>query len=247
MIVLPAAYAGDGGLLEAAGAEANPGADDALLAALLALHGPDPASGVAQLGGLADERAVPVLGHVLFKGETPELRVAAVRALGHYPVAAPVLLDVLGQAAHGDTVRAACVEALATLQVPGVVEAIVAAREGASAELRARLDAVITTYYPEAAARLAPTRSVGGATTGYFLARSRPIDAGDAAFITGNVIVGTALGTTAALAANGSGDATWGAGLAGEAIGLGVGLGLYRRHPGRPGDGAEAITGAVVG
>ncbi len=284
MILVPVAFAEDAAPPEAVPAASS--ADDALLAALLALHGSDAGAAIAQLAQLGDERAVVVLEDVVSRGQSTELQVAAVRALGRYPSAVPYLFATLREPRASDVVRATSGEVLASLGAPGTAEALIEVREGADSGLRARLDAIIAASFPQHAAALSPSRSAattgwlmlgggaglgytlaaaghfgqsdlaglgatagaaGGATAGYFLARARPIDPGDAAFITSNTIVGTALGTTAAIAAEAGGDAVWGAGLAGEAIGLGLGLGLRQRHQGRASDGGEAIVGAVAG
>lgn len=95
--------------------------------------------------------------------------------------------------------------------------------------------------------------AAGGATAGWFYARRRPIEVGDASFVT---LSGWAGATGAVLIAKGTGlelggdasDAVWLAGLAGGVGGAGIGLATAGAHPGTGRDAwsTALLTGAGI-
>ncbi|MEZ4317324.1 MAG: hypothetical protein R3F61_07460 [Myxococcota bacterium] len=106
---------------------------------------------------------------------------------------------------------------------------------------------------PQVAGVGALAGTIAGGTVGYLLGQAVPTEAGDAAFITVNGLVGTGAGVAIGAGLwRGRPDAAGWTGLGGEVAGLGLGLALSRAHRGSPGDSVEAAligvaTAAVLG
>lgn len=96
----------------------------------------------------------------------------------------------------------------------------------------------------ELAALGAVTGGVAGGTAGWVAGRAWPMEAADAAFMASNGVLGGTsgilIGSTIGLNSNQRTDAAWWGGLAGQAVGFGLGYGLRRIHPGTVDDAIEA-------
>ncbi|MBW1877509.1 MAG: HEAT repeat domain-containing protein, partial [Deltaproteobacteria bacterium] len=90
----------------------------------------------------------------------------------------------------------------------------------------------------------AVTGAVAGGTAGWVAGRAWPMEAADAAFLTTNGVLGGTsgilIGSTIGLNNAQRTDAAWWGGLAGQAVGFGLGYGLRGVHPGNVGDSIEA-------
>ncbi|MBT3218483.1 MAG: hypothetical protein HN348_05280, partial [Proteobacteria bacterium] len=87
----------------------------------------------------------------------------------------------------------------------------------------------------------AGTGAVAGGTTGYVAGRAWPMEEADALFFVTSGVIGTTGGALVGGAISDDLDGSFWGGLAGEALGFGLGGGLRKLHRGSSGDSFEAI------
>lgn len=191
------------------------------------------------------------------------VRLQAARALGRTPTAAAgdALIDSLRHRGLPPQLRQAMVTALElghphrkrelvrTISRDGTVWLTITGAAG----LGYAMAVAGKVSEPEVAATGAAAGTIAGGTLGYLIGQAAPIEAGDAAFIATNTLVGTGAGIAfGAGALRGEPEiASW-AGVAGEAAGLASGVALMKLHKGAPGDSIEAAAiglamGGIVG
>ncbi len=85
------------------------------------------------------------------------------------------------------------------------------------------------------------TGAAAGGSLGFVVGRRMPIEAGDAAFLSSSVMVGTGSGVLLGCAVGGD-TACWTGGLLGEVGGFGLGAALMERHQGTQVDTVEALV-----
>lgn len=207
---------------------------------------------------------IPFLsGWLLDEQSSIAIRVRAAQTLGEVErvEAADALIDALRRRGLPPSLRQAMRDAILTHhpdREDEVVDQI--ARDGSfwiaiagGASLGYAMAVAAQFSQPEVAGIGAIAGTVAGGTVGYLGAQAFPIEAGDASFIAVNGLAGTGAGV--ALGAGllrGKPDAAGWAGLAGEAVGLGIGFALHKAHKGTANDSLEAAlfgvaTAGVVG
>ena len=183
------------------------------------------------------------------------VRVAAAQALGRLgqPEAADTIVRALGDRTTSESLRAGLREVLAKAFPDRLAEADQQVRRSGTAWLMAG-GAAGTGYALAATGHFgqsgleavgAVTGGMGGATLGWVLGRTQPMEGGQAAFLSTSGIVGLTGGTMLGpMLAPGDEDMPWITGLLGGVVGYGAGIGLHTQYRGNP---EQAAGGVAVG
>jgi len=188
-------------------------------------------------------------------GRPDGVRIAAAQALGRLgrPAGADAILAALGDRSTDEDLRVGLRAVLAQAFPERLAEADLQVRRNGTPWLMAGGAAgagyalAATGHFGQSGLEAlgGVTGGLGGATLGYVLGRARPMESGQAAFLSSSGMVGLTGGTLIGpMLAPLDSDVPWVTGLVGGLVGYGAGIGLRSRYRGSP---EQALGGVAVG